>query len=61
MTSLPIMWLSIGDYQYSKDMPNKLPGSLKKFMESPELYNIGHNNECFSVPIFFMWIIYGCF
>ena len=61
MTSLPIMWYSIADYQFSKEMPNKITGRLQKFMECPELYSIGHNNECFSVSIFFMWIIYGCF
>jgi hypothetical protein len=42
-------------------MPDKETGSLKKFMTSPELYSIGHENACFSVKIFINWMLYGLF
>jgi hypothetical protein len=55
MTSLPIIWFALADYEYLKD--TDLPD--KSFMRSPELYQIGLTNQCFSIPIFFKYIFYA--
>ncbi len=57
MTSLPIIWFALADYEYIKD------SDLfdKCFMKSPELYKIGLENQCFSIPLFFKYIFYAIF
>lgn len=42
MTSLPIMWFALFDFQYFKS----------RLMNNPMLYKIGMLNKCFSITIF---------
>jgi hypothetical protein len=55
MTSLPIIWFALADYEYLKDTDL----SIQSFMRSPELYIIGLTNQCFSIPLFFKYIFYA--
>lgn len=49
MTSLPIVWYAIYDYEYLKE----------KFMKHPLLYRIGMESKCFSMTIYTQWIAYA--
>lgn len=67
MTSLPIMWFALFDFQYQKDavnndsyaLLNKMESTIYYFMKNPHLYKIGINCECFSVKLFVNWVAYG--
>lgn len=67
MTSLPIMWFAVFDFQHNKkqldseDVENvKMNGQEDDyFMLNPKLYQIGMNATCFSNSLFVLWIIYG--
>jgi len=49
MTSLPIMYYALFDWEYLKP----------EFMSKPKLYHIGMNNECWSNTIFVKWLFYA--
>jgi len=51
MTSLPIMYYALFDFQYFKPT----------FMQNPLLYKIGMNYSCFSMAIFSRWLILALF
>ena len=66
MTSLPIMWFAIFDFEFEKDREearkagyvSKKDGELlckiedgKLFMRNPQLYKLGMNGSCFSLKI----------
>lgn len=70
MTSLPIMWFAIFDFEYHKDRQGKLDkdpkyqstlknGDDKLFLRNPMLYKLGMNGSCFSLPILGYWILYS--
>ena len=48
-TAIPIMWFALFDFEKPKE----------KFLAKPKYYSIGLNSECFSIDIFWRWIIYG--
>ena len=63
MTSLPIMWFAIYDFEYERAAPQagtKSSGSYF-FMQHPLLYRIGLKNVCFSNFVFIKWIVYAFF
>ena len=39
MTSLPIMWFGLFDFEFFKD----------RFMNNPSLYKLGIDSKCFSI------------
>lgn len=43
------MWYALFDFEHSKS----------KLLSSPKLYDIGLMNKCFSVRIFWKWVISG--
>jgi magnesium-transporting ATPase (P-type) len=49
MTSLPIMWFALFDFEYTKP----------EFMKNWSLYKLGMNSECFSRKIFLTWLFYA--
>ena len=49
MTSLPIMWFALFDFEYTKEI----------FMAKCKLYKLGMQSECFSSKIFIMWLLYA--
>jgi magnesium-transporting ATPase (P-type) len=51
MTSLPIMFYALFDFEHLKNT----------FMQNPYLYKIGMNSECFSNMIFVKWLAYAMF
>lgn len=69
MTSVPIMFYSVFDYEYKKvienpntddDNYNKIVSKGEKsFMKDFDLYSIGLNQECFDAKIFLSWIVYA--
>jgi len=63
MTSLPIMWYCMADFEYQKDKPEdgKANSDSFYFMRNPYLYKIGINKECFSLQLMLRWIIYALF
>lgn len=64
MTSMPIMWFATFDFEYERqpiqeeEVDVKEEG-VKYFMRNPELFSIGLNRECFSMTIFFKYILYA--
>jgi len=64
MTSLPIMFYALFDFEYEKDFDPKRskrsPGQ-KYFMRDPELYRIGIECKCFGMAKFLLWDFYGLF
>lgn len=55
MTALPVMWYALFDFEYEKErpeQPSEEEKNKKYLMNDPELYELGLNNECFSVLIF---------
>lgn len=63
MTSLPILWFSIYDLQYKKDidMQMTLPKQELQgyFMRNPLLYRTGIEGRCFSTWLFVKWLLYS--
>mmetsp|Transcript_18923 Transcript_18923/g.32303 ORF Transcript_18923/g.32303 Transcript_18923/m.32303 type:complete len:290 (+) Transcript_18923:2529-3398(+) len=72
MTSLPIMWFAVFDFEHEKDRKpvsadnNELSQSLKLvkgdeklFMRNPSLYEIGMKKQCYSNKLMVQWIIYA--
>lgn len=65
MTSLPIMWYALYDFEFEKDRPadqiesNK--NDSKLLLRNPMLYKIGMNNQCFSLKKLFLWILYAIY
>jgi len=49
MTSIPIMYFALFDFEYTK----------QTFMKKPKLYKIGMSSSCFSYRIFGMWLVYA--
>ena len=49
MTSLPIMFYSLFDFEYVKE----------KFMSKSHLYKIGMESACFGGRIFMYWLLYA--
>ena len=46
MTSLPIMWFALFDFEHLKDT----------FLHRFELYHLGMKSQCFSSVIFLKWL-----
>lgn len=67
MTSLPIMWYALYDFEFEKDRPadqmesNKYENDTKLLLRNPMLYKIGMNNQCFSLKKLFLWILYAIY
>ena len=60
MTSMPIMWFATFDFEYERGREGEEVEEGKKyFMRNPELFAIGLNRECFSMVIFFKYILYA--
>lgn len=69
MTSLPIMWYAIYDFEYEKDLPKDEyvvterrlihEEDVNYFMKNPLLYRIGMRCDCFSNVLFFKWVLYA--
>jgi len=63
MTSLPILWYCVFDFQHKKDidMQMDLPKSELKgyFMRNPLLYRVGIDGTCFSTWLFVKWLAYA--
>jgi phospholipid-transporting ATPase len=63
MTSLPILWYSVYDFEHKKDidMQMTLPKSALQdyFMRNPLLYRCGIERNCFSTWLFVKWLIYS--
>ena len=65
MTSLPIMWFAIFDFEFEKDREEAQKagyvsiGDGKLFMRNPQLYKLGMNGSCFSLKILSQWILYA--
>jgi hypothetical protein len=63
------MWFAIFDFEYKKDRDSKKMASMgptecqmgdqKLFMRNPQLYKLGMNGSCFSLPILGYWILYA--
>ena len=51
MTSLPIMWFGLFDFEFFKD----------RFMNNPSLYKLGIDSKCFSIKIFIGYLFYAIF
>lgn len=51
MTSIPIMYFALFDFEYEKGV----------FMKKPKLYKIGMNSSCFGYGTFAMWLLYAMF
>ena len=47
MTSLPIMWFALFDFEYLKP----------KFLQDFKLYRLGMESRCFSSVIFVKWLL----
>ena len=59
MTSLPIMWFAVFDFEHERDeqrAPQPTQPHALYFLRAPSLYRIGLKNECFSYFIFIQWI-----
>jgi len=61
MTSLPILWYAVADFEYDKDAFKVNVKFDKLFMKNPLLYGIGINKECFSLSLMLKWVIYALF
>lgn len=64
MTSLPILWFAVYDFEYEKDKDENDDRNVvntKYFLLNAELYKIGMNGTCFSLPILGQWILYAIF
>ena len=73
MTSLPIIWYAIFDFEYEKDRKNNFnqnslmiknqfqPGDEMLFMRNPNLYKQGMQNKCFNKKEMLKWINYAIF
>jgi magnesium-transporting ATPase (P-type) len=63
MTSMPILWYSVFDFQHKKDidMQMELPKNQlsEYFMRNPLLYRVGIEGKCFSTWLFVKWLIYA--
>lgn len=61
MTSLPIMWYAIYDFEHERAPAAGSDGQRGKhfFMRHPLLYRIGLTHSCFSNVIFAKWIVYA--
>lgn len=65
MTSLPIMYFALFDFQYEKEpSPMKRRSGRRQddalyFLKHPQLYRIGIECRCFGVRQFLRWDIYG--
>lgn len=49
MTSLPVMYYALFDFEHFKG----------QFMQNPYLYKIGMLSQCFSPKIFLSWLAYA--
>lgn len=65
MTSLPIMWFAIYDFEFEKDRPaHKKDDSSRDssyLLRNPLLYKIGMENECFTMELLGKWIGYAIY
>ena len=63
MTSLPIMYYAIFDFEYEKTPPLEKPRSSrskkKYLMEDSSLYDIGLKSVCLNEKLFIKWIAYA--
>lgn len=63
MTSLPILWYCVFDFQYKKDIDIKMQLETQQlkgyFMRNPLLYRIGIDGTCFSTWLFVKWLAYA--
>lgn len=62
MTSLPILWFAVYDFEYERDPPSqdeKASPFKKYLMCHPSLYRIGIDNTCFTSAKFMKWIVYA--
>jgi hypothetical protein len=57
MTSVPIMFYSVFDFEYNKK--SEVTTDEKTFMKNYTLYSIGLNHECFDTKIFLTWVAYA--
>lgn len=68
MTSMPIMYYALFDFEYEKDIPSDSENSMYRalydpnglyLMRNPLLFKIGMNDECLSVKKLIMWLFYA--
>jgi len=60
MTSLPIMYYAIFDFEYEKTPPDGASRSKKKYlMQDSSLYAIGLKSACLNEKLFMKWIAYA--
>lgn len=63
MTSLPVLWYCVFDFQYKKDIDMQMHLPKRElqgyFMRNPLLYRIGIDGTCFSTWLFVKWLIYA--
>jgi len=62
MTSLPIMYYALFDFEHEKDFnPSKNDKTMERFyfMKHPHLYRIGIEYQCFGILHFLRWVCYG--
>lgn len=64
MTSLPIIYFAVFDYEYEKlpteeDEDSGKAKQKRYLMKDSSLYGIGLNYECFNGKLFFIWIVYA--
>jgi len=75
MTSVPILWYAVFDFEHDKLPSHNFMNSLgvsgaavslrinkmAYFMINPFLYKIGHNGECFGQWLFIKWMLYAMY
>ena len=66
MTSLPIMFYALFDFEYEKDYPEEKPGetvqrkpSSQYLMRNPFLYRIGMESALYGTKEFILWLLYA--
>jgi hypothetical protein len=63
MTSLPILWYCIFDFQHKRDIPMQMELPKKElagyFLRNPLLFRIGIEGSCFSTFLFTRWLLYA--
>ena len=60
MTSIPIIYYALFDFEYEKDTKENAPHQ-KYLMKSPELYQLGLQNKCYSMTQFAQWFAYAMY
>jgi magnesium-transporting ATPase (P-type) len=66
MTSLPIMYYALFDFEYEKDYQPTLSVAQRKppteyLMRNPYLYRIGMESSLYGTKEFILWLLYAMF